>query len=337
MNVKREPTRAEIARQRSAQRAAKELEQTGMRALKPVMPITSRVSRTPVVLSQPKPVGGKTLRRFNASIGLHAFHMHKPSITVSRLRSEWRIVSLFIAILIGTVIYLALTQSYFRVPNITLLGNNRLSREEVEAVLGVAGQSIFIIQPDILETRLRMSYPELASLQVNAYLPNHVYVTVTERQPVILWQQNDGFTWIDSTGVAFRPNGQASGLVHVIGLAAPPAGTISPADQFGPPPYVQKELVNAIINLAPHVPGGVTMVFDSTDGLGWTDSRGWKAFFGTSAQDMPLKISVYNSLVDSLISRSLFPEYINVVYPDGPYYRMAEVGITDLAQENGQQ
>ncbi len=71
-----------------------------------------------------------------------------------------------------------LSLPYFRVPSATVLGNNRLTREEIEAVMGVLGQSIFTVQPDEVETRLRMNYPELLSAQVNVYLPNHVYVTV---------------------------------------------------------------------------------------------------------------------------------------------------------------
>jgi hypothetical protein len=333
--MKPELTRAEIARQRRAERAAKELEQTGKRALKPVMPITSRAARMPVV-SRPQRIGGVTRRRFNVVLGLPEIHLHRPTITLPRLRPGWRLTSFFIAILLSTAIYLALTLPYFHVPNITLLGNNRLTREEIEAVLAVTGQSIFTVQPDGLATRLRMNYPELASVEVNAYLPNHVYVTVTERRPVILWQQGDGFTWIDPTGVAFRPHGVASALVPVIGLAVPPTGIVPADDPFSPPPYMQKELVDAILVLAPNVPAGSTMVFDPTDGLGWTDSRGWKAFFGTSAHDMPLKVRVYQSLVNSLVGRGKFPEFISVVYPDAPFYRMAEIEVQDVTIDNGQ-
>ena len=337
MNRKRELTRAELARQRRAQRAAKELEQTSQRALKPITPVTSRAVPTYSVI-KPKRVGNS--RRFNIALGLPEIHLHKPTITMPRLRPGWRLASFFIAILLSTAIYLALTLPYFHVPNITLLGNNRLTREEIEAVLGVTGQSIFAVQPDILATRLRMNYPELASVEVNAYLPNHVYVTVTERQPVLLWQQGEGFTWIDPAGVAFRPHGTASALVPVIGLAVPPAGSAPADDPFSPPPYMQKELVDAILVLAPNVPTGATMIFNSTDGLGWTDSRGWMAFFGTSAYDMPLKIRVYQSLVESLVGRGKFPEFISVVYPDAPFYRMAETEvqteIQDVTVDDGQ-
>jgi hypothetical protein len=181
-----------------------------------------------------------------------------------------------------------------------------------------------------------MNYPELLSAQVNVYLPNHVYVTITERQPVIAWQQDGGYTWIDATGVAFRPRGLVAGLVPVIGLTVPPVGTPSLDDPFSPPPYMQKELVDAILALAPTVPADSMMVFDRSFGLGWTDSRGWKSFFGTSAPDMPLKVRVYQSLVDSLVSQGKIPAIINVTYPDAPFYRMADVASQELPVDNGQ-
>jgi hypothetical protein len=88
---------------------------------------------------------------------------------------------------------------------------------------------------------------------------------------------------------------------------------------------MQKELVDSILLLAPQVPADTTMIFDRTFGLGWTDSRGWKAFFGTSANDMPLKVRVYQSLVDSLVNRGVSPTFINVMYPDAPFYRAVQV------------
>jgi hypothetical protein len=222
------------------------------------------------------------------------------------------------------------------VPNATVLGNNRLTREEIESVTGVIGQSIFTVQPDEVETRLRMNYPELLSAQVSVYLPNHVYITITERQPVILWQQDEGYTWIDSTGVAFRPRGLVAGLVPVIGLIVPPVGTPPLDDPFGAPPFIQKELVDAILALAPTVPADSTMIFDRTFGLGWSDNRGWKSFFGTSVQDMPLKVRVYQSLVDSLDKRGIIPSFISVMYPDAPFYRTVKVELKQLPVDSGQ-
>jgi hypothetical protein len=332
MSGKQELTRSELARQRRAQRAAKELTQTSKRAIKPVVPVSSRVA-VPDLVTRKRVV---KQRSFNIALGMPEIHLHKPNITVQRLHASWRLASIFIAILFSVALYLALTLPYFHVPNATVLGNNRLTREEIEGVLGVANQSIFTVRPEEVAARLRMNYPELLSAQVNVYLPNYVYVTVTERQPVIVWQQDEGYTWIDATGVAFRPRGVVAGLVPVHGLIVPPPGTPSPDDPFSPPPFMQKELVDAILALAPTVPADSTMVFDRTFGLGWTDSRGWKSFFGTSAQDMPLKVRVYQSLVDSLTQRGVLPSFISVMYPDAPFYRAVKVEEKESLVNSGQ-
>jgi hypothetical protein len=331
MSDRQELTRSEIARQRRAQRAVKELAQTSKRASKPVMAV-SRVA--PREAPNRKFVSNQ--RRFKIALGLPEIHLQKPSLATQRLYASWRLASISVAVLLSIVIYLALSLPYFHIPSVTVLGNNRLGREEIESVLGVVGQSIFTVRPNELATRLRMNFPELLSAQVNVYLPNHVYVTITERQPVIIWQQDEGYTWIDATGVAFRPRGMVAGLVPVIGLAVPPAGVSPKDDPFGAPPFMQKELVEAILALAPTVPGDSTMVFDRSFGLGWTDSRGWKSYFGTSAEDMPLKVRVYQSLVDSLAGRGKIPSFINVMYPDAPYYRAVEIDYKQVSVENGQ-
>jgi hypothetical protein len=78
------------------------------------------------------------------------------------------------------------------------------------------------------------------------------------------------------------------------------------------------------------------MVFEKNYGLGWSDTRGWKSFFGTSAKDMPLKVRVYQSLVDSLVNRGVSPTFINVMYPDAPFYRAVEVKEQEFTLDSGQ-
>ncbi|MBL8050898.1 MAG: FtsQ-type POTRA domain-containing protein [Anaerolineales bacterium] len=329
MSNKRELTRAEIVRQRRNERAAKEITQTAQQALKPMVKVTSRTPTIPINSVVSKRV--QKTRRFNLSLGLPEVHLPKPKFSFPafprlQFRANWRLTSFIIALVLGVAIYLLLTLPYFYVPQATILGNNRITREEINAVTGVTGQSIFTIQTDEVQNRVLMNYPELLSAQVNVYLPNHVYVTVVERQPVLLWQQNEGYTWIDSTGVAFRPRGFAEGLILVNAIDTPPTGIPS---ENSPTPYMQKELVDAITLLSTVVPAGSTLTYTSADGLGWTDSRGWVVAFGESAHDMPLKIRIYQSLVDSLIASRKVPQFISVVHPDAPFYRMTESPIVE--------
>ncbi len=320
MSEKRRLSRAEIVRRRRAERMARELEQTAQRALKPIVPVTVRA---PVVSVPAAPKRRENRRRYHTALSFPAIRISASNLRVPRLWLGWRLASALIALVLGALIYLALTLPYFYVPAATTLGNNRLTQEEINAALGVSGQSIFTIQPQEVRTRLLLRYPELYSAEVKVYLPNHVYVTVVERQPVIFWQQEGkGYTWVDASGVAFRPRGFVEGLIPVISLDEPPAGISS--DPLLPTPYLQKELVDAILVLAPLVPAGSTLTFDSAHGLGWTDPRGWQAVFGVSVHDMPLKIRIYQSLVDFLIARRITPAFISVQFPNAPYYRIKE-------------
>lgn len=329
MSERKEVSRAESARQRRAQRAAQELTQTTKRAIKPAVRVSSRVALPESTRRRvAKP------RRFNIALGMPDIHFQQPR--APRLFTGWRLGSLFIVLAIAAALYFLLSLPYFRVPSATVLGNNRLTREELETAMGVLGHSIFTVQPEEVEARLRTNFPELLSAEVEVYLPNHVYLTLTEREPVILWEQGEGYTWIDATGVAFRPRGLVLELVPVKGLVTPPPGLAATDDPLDPKPYMQQELVNSILLLAPHVPADSIMVFDQTYGLGWTDSRGWDAFFGISADDMPLKVRVYQSLVESLISRGKAPTFINVMYPDAPFYRSAELAKKEYDLDSGQ-
>lgn len=323
MSANRQLTRAEIVRRRRAERAAKELQRAAKQATKPMVKVSARTPTLPV-MTAPKPA---ERRRFKIALGLPEFHLKKPKVSLPRLpraHTNWRIASVLFALLFGTMLVLAFQWRYFYVPSAYVFGNTRILSEEINGIIGVSGRNIFTVQPDDLERRLRLNYPELLSAQVDVYLPNYVYVTVLERQPVILWNQNEGYTWVDASGVAFRPRGEAAGLILVNALDTPPAGIQSPDDPYSPPPFMQKELVDAALALAPLVPAGSTLTYSSSDGFSWKDPHGWTVAFGASAHDIPLKIRVYQALVDSLNQRGKVPVYISVEHPDGPYYRMPQ-------------
>ncbi|MDD2920748.1 MAG: FtsQ-type POTRA domain-containing protein [Anaerolineales bacterium] len=328
---KHELSRAEVARRRRAQRSAKELHQTTQRAVKPVQTVKMRAT----TYAKPTFVAVEKPRRYRVALGVPDIHLRKPNFGSSNQYRGWRAASLGVAALIGLTIYLALTLPFFKVPSITTLGNNRISREEITTALGVLGQSIFTVQPNDAAQRLQMNYPELLSAKVDVYLPNHVYVTVVEREPVILWQQNGAYTWIDAEGVAFRPHGNVGGLASVIGLATPPQIAPPSDNPFALQAFMSKELVDAVLTLAPNVPADTTMFYDATYGLGWQDSRGWKVFFGSSAHDMSLKARVYQTLAQSLVERNISPTFISVIYPDAPYYRMSDE-VQPATANNGQ-
>jgi len=324
MSTTHSSSRAETVRLRRRQQSQQRAVRSAQMITRPLPVVTSREN---VGYASPQTTrGSKTRRRYQAALSMQGMQIRLPAITLPRIQFGWRLLSFLISLSLGTALYLAWTLPILRVTAAQVTGNQRLTTDEINAVLNLAGQPIFTLLPADLEKRVRLNYPELASIQVTLSLPNVVSVNVTERQPIILWQQNGAYTWIDQDGVAFRPRGTpgTNQLISVNALASPPPGQPSTEDVLSPTPYVSEDMVTAIQALAPNVPAGSTLTYDPHYGLGWTDSRGWQAYFGSDAKDMSMRLRVYQALVNSLLQRGIYPVFISVQYPNAPYYRLSQ-------------
>jgi hypothetical protein len=275
--------------------------------------------------------GGK--RRFNATISMPRPKVRALSLPRIHIRIGWRALSFFLVLLFGTGLYLLWTLPEFRVHTAQITGNQRISANEINGTLGLDGYPIFLLTPEQIELQVLQNYPELASVDVAVALPNVVTVNVTERQPVILWQQDGGYTWIDETGTAFRPRGEVQGLILVQAIGAPPAMSSPEDDPSTPPQFIPEETVKAITALAPYVPPGTLILYHPVTGLSWTDGRGWQAVFGTSGDDTDVKIRVYQAMIDWLSQRGIRPVLINVAYPNTPFYHVEQAEVEVEAEE----
>ncbi len=322
MKDKRELTRSELVRQRRRQQEQKRLTNSSTLVTRPLPPVVSREGMN--LNASPWSAKAGTRRGYQAAFSMPGIQVRVPAAGFTRGQAGWRLVSLFFALILGTLIYLSATLPMFRVTGAQVQGNQRLTPDEINTVLQVGNQPIITLAPDALEAKLRSNFPELTSARVSLSLPNHLVVDVVERQPAIVWQVNGSYTWIDNTGVAFRPRGTADHLIVVVALGTPPTGQASTADPQAPLPFLSMDLVKSIQVLAPSLPAGTSLIYDPVHGLGWADSRGWKVFFGSDSKTMPMKLQVYQSLLNSLLQRSIYPAFISVEYVNAPYYRMSQ-------------
>lgn len=259
-------------------------------------------------------------RLFNMST-VFAIPRIREGLTLPRIEISWRLLSLLLVVFLGVAIYLLWTLPNFRISSAstTFVGNARIPENELETMLDLNGQSIFLLLPGQVEEQTLLNHHELASVNLTVTLPNRVSVNVTERQPIIKWQHDEGYTWIDEDGVAFRPRGDAQDLILVVASDVPPAPYM--VDTSGPPPFISADMAAAIQTLEHSIPAGMPITYEQDDGLGWSDPRGWKVEFG-KPQDMALKLRVYEILSTWLVERGMHPTLINVTYPKTPYYRM---------------
>lgn len=327
MSEKKETNRSDLVRLRREQDSHKRVERAKKTVTRSVPPVTSRVKQQSTRSNRrtPGPEPRRSARRrFQIALLPVAPDAELRGISIARPHLGRRLFSFFFVALFGTALYLAFNLPQLQVTQAQVIGNQMLTPAEINTSLNIAGKPAFLLIPSDLEKQLRLSYPELLSAKVDVTLPNTVSVQLTERKPVIRWQQGDGFTWVSEDGIAFRPHGDVAGLIPVMALSAPPTeGNVS-SDPLTPAPFISAEMVQALQGLAGHVPQGVPILYDTTSGFGWSDPRGWRVYFGTSARDTELKVRVYESMVTSLTQRGIQPALINVTYPAAPYYRMSE-------------
>lgn len=327
MSEKQEISRSDLVRLRR-EREKKQRMQRAVTEVKRTPAPT--VSRSRQEITQPRrrtsrPNNPRSARRrFQNALLPVAPDADLRGISIPRPNLGKRLPSFLLVALLGAGLYFAFNLPQLRVTQAQVTGNQMIPPEEINSALNISGEPAFLLMPSRLETQLRLSFPELVSAEVDITLPNVVSVQVEERTPVIRWEQGPSYTWISEEGIAFRPRGEAQGLIPVLAVSAPPIETNVSPDPLTPAPFISPDMVQAIQGLAGHVPPGVTILYDSTFGFGWNDPRGWRVYFGTKGSDIELKMRVYESLVTSLAERGIQPALINVTYPTAPYYRLSE-------------
>lgn len=333
MSEKRDVNRADAVRLRRErenkqrrQRAATEATRTAPPAARRTRQEVTQPRRNATRAANPR--NGRTARngrrRFHIALLPVAPDAEMRGISISRPHLGRRLPSFLLVTLLGAALYFAFNLPQLRVTQAHISGNQVLSAEEINSAMKIEGEPAFLLMPSKLETTLRLSFPELVSVDVDVTLPNTVSVRVQERKPVIRWEQGPSYTWISEDGIAFRPRGEVQELIPVLAVSAPPIETNVSQDPLTPAPFISPDMVRAIQGLASHVPPGVTILYDETFGFGWNDPRGWRVYFGTKGTDVELKMRVYDALVSSLAQRGIQPVLVNVTYPSAPYYRLSQ-------------
>ncbi len=326
MSPRKTPTRAEAVRQRRKREDERRLvtqsleRPTRRRTAAPTPP--PAVTRNVSVDAATVRAAPRQTRQYEAMAAAPVRSLQAPAMP--RIRIGWRMLSLFLALLLSAGVYFAFSLPELQVGGVTLSGNTFLGANEVNTALGLNGTPIFLVVPEDVKNALRLNFPEISAATVTVGLPNVVNVTITERQPVVRWEQGNSYTWLDADGIAFRPRGDAPGLVVVKASDTPPAGPKSDSDPLAPTPFVAADIVKTARLLAPYAPQGSSLLYDSKYGIGWVDARGWTVWFGSSSDQLDMKLRVYIVLVESLNQRGIAPLMINVAYPDAPYYRLGQ-------------
>jgi hypothetical protein len=299
-------------------------------------------SRTAWGLAPERKRSKKARRRFDVALPMQGAEMRLPALP--QLAIGWRVVSFGLVLLLAAAVYFFWNSPKFQVNDAKIDGLQRVSSRDVETVMGAAGQPVFSLDASQLRQKLAETFPEFSAVAVQIGIPNSLVVKVTERKPVLTWQQDGKTNLVDANGVAFplRTGAKPGPGPVVEAKGAPPSvplpAVINPSEiaaitgraaisetvKTASRQLMSPEMVTAILTLAPSAPQGTVLVYDAQHGLGWKDKRGWDIYFG-DAQDIDNKLQVYKALVKYLQSKEIQPVLISVEHVYAPYYRAEEV------------
>jgi cell division protein FtsQ len=291
------------------------------------VPITRRPVTAVPVVTRKKHAVNVPLKQKGAELQIPAF---------PQLQLGWRLISGAIFFLSFAVVFSFSSLSTFQVNAITLRGAQRLSAEAVLNQIDIVGTSIIQLDPERIKTSIEERFPGLKSVNVSVSLPASVTVHVQERQPTILWQQDNTAFWIDSEGVMFPVIGEAEVAQDVIASGVPP----SPPEVFVPElddltgeishrfeenlPRTTPAFVQAVLSLSGYIPEGTTLAYDPQFGLGWQDPNGWLVYFGQDTNHMETKLAQYQVILEKLQKQSVSPSLISLEFLHAPYYRLEQ-------------
>ncbi len=286
-------------------------------------------------------------RAYYVPLSAPGAEMRLPALPV--IRPGWRLLSAAIAIAAAIGFFSLIFSPFFRVGPVTINGLERLNPNEVQAVLDLENLSIVEVDPTAASAGLLKRFPALQAASVSVDLPVSVTVNLTERQPVLAWQQDDNVQWVDAQGVLFAPTGQIEGLVTIHSPEAPPvampkadqppagesAGSTAADGQAesgaklakpteAGPVTLDPSLLATAQMLAARLPAGTPLVFTAAQGLGWEDPTGYDIYIGSDLSSFEKRFAMVQAIVAQLTERGKSIELINAANPDAPYYRLEQ-------------
>jgi hypothetical protein len=246
-----------------------------------------------------------------------------------RVYISTRWFSALIVVIVVTLIGLFLTRENFFINVIYVGGTKYLTSGEIYGRSNLAKLHLFWVDAAEVEARLEAD-PAIAEAIVEVgWPPNAVQITITEREPALIWEQSGQRVWVDVGGRVMQLRQDVTGLLRVV--VEKPAKTIrlGPCplqgmdEVLGPGSCIDPLTVSGALQFKALYPEVTYIVYDPSKGLGYLDGRGWVLWFG-DGRDISTKMLVYNSIVRKVFEQGgkRFVE-VNVVDPDRAYYQLA--------------
>lgn len=253
------------------------------------------------------------MQRFEATgtLGLRQMQDVRSSNSPRPLWRWLRGALLLLAVVAAGAVWLTLDDRFY-IRHADVVGVVRASPDDVFQASGLPGLHVLWASPTEVETRILSALPSLESAQVVCGLPAQCTITVVERQPRMMWDEDGQLWWLDADGVIFSAPGMSSEGWLVRGPL--PRGEDGRLDERVRVALAELWAARVDISRVLHyVPG---------QGLVITDRRGWRVVVG-QGPGMDKRLQVLERLAANLEARGLTPRFVDVRLPEVPHYSLA--------------
>lgn len=254
-------------------------------------------------------------------------------------RIEWTRRGLWLLLVValisgGLALWLTLDARFY-VYHAKITGNRRLSQEEIFEASGLRGLHILWARSGTIESRILEALPSLESVEANCHLPairgasdTKCAISVVERRPRVLWQEDTGSSgelwWIDEEGAVFPAADGTAPLTTGGGsessVDASDRWTVTgllPHDDQGSLDEQVRVALKEFWESGRDLPTEFEYTRDR--GFSFVDEHGWRIFIGQGT-GMERRLQVLDRLVAHLESRGVTPRFVDVRYPEAPFY-----------------
>ncbi len=153
----------------------------------------------------------RTARKLhNVPLNAQGAEMRIPSLP--RIGIGWRVASFALLVLTALTLYLLWTSPMYRVEMPKVKGLKQITTSDVSKALALKGSSVVALDSGRMQQTLLDTFPEFSTVVVQVDFPNTVYITVTERVPVLVWKQDGRSYLVDAEGMTFPARAETDDL-----------------------------------------------------------------------------------------------------------------------------
>jgi len=264
----------------------------------------------------PDPVRMQTFNTYNQET---ENYLERTKRKNKKFNARW--VSGFFALLFGAAAGCYAFLPQFRFDQISILGMEKISKDEIVYFSGAKGKPVFTVNPAAIRETLLRHYHDVYDAEVRIDFPAEMTIELQERVPVVEWDFGGSKFWIDRQGTVLNESNSQREVIHVYADSYP--GAIDQQDRDIPSSF-SKDVLRTIETMGKYAPKDKLLYFTYKNGFGWDTEEGWRIFFGKTDTDMDEKLRMKDSLTEYFLKNEIQPVFVSLEYKDAPYYRFVE-------------